>query len=78
MPTCAACSARTATAQRSGLAEDDALAAEYTAAHDVLYTAPCDIAVAEKLFAAYQRAVLAATSSRSKAPHPSNVLKEER
>jgi hypothetical protein len=60
-------------AERSGLAEDDALAAEYAAANAVLYTAPCDIAVAEKLVGSYQQAVLAATSRRSKAR-----LKEER
>lgn len=60
-------------AERSGLAEDGALVAEYTAAHDVLYTAPCDIAAAEKLFATYQRAVLTATAGAA-TPH----LKEER
>jgi hypothetical protein len=60
-------------AERSGLAEDNALAAEYAAASAVLYTAPCDIAVAEKLVGSYQRAVLAATSRPSKAR-----LKEER
>jgi hypothetical protein len=60
-------------AERSGLAEDDALAAEYKAAHDVLYSAPCDIAVAEKLFVAYQRAVLAASAGAA-----TPRLKEER
>jgi hypothetical protein len=49
-------------AQRAGLAEDDALAAEYEAAHEVLWSAPCDVAAAERLFGAYQRSVLAATS----------------
>jgi hypothetical protein len=60
-------------AERSGLAENEALAAEYEAASAVLYTAPCDIAVAEKLVGSYQQAVLAATSRPSKAR-----LKEER
>jgi len=54
-------------AQRSGLAEDDSLGAEYAAAHGVLYTAPCDVAVAENLVAAYQQSVLAATSRPSAA-----------
>lgn len=48
-------------AQRSGLAEDEALGAEYKAAHDVLFGAPCDITVAEHLVGNYQRSVLAAT-----------------
>lgn len=52
--------------ERAGLAEDDALAAEYKAAHEVLYNAPCDITVAERLVGTYQQSVLAATSSRSK------------
>jgi hypothetical protein len=51
-------------AQRSGLAEDDALAAEYHTAHDVLYNAPCDVAQAERAVGAYQQSVLAATSPR--------------
>jgi hypothetical protein len=64
-------------AERAGLAEDDALAAEYAAVSAVLYTAPCDIAVAEQRFAVYQRAVLAATSNRAKSSRPSSALKEE-
>ncbi|MDQ1458815.1 MAG: hypothetical protein QOI08_299 [Actinomycetota bacterium] len=53
-------------AERSGLAEDDALAAQYQAAHDVLYTAPCDIVVAERVVSAYQQSVLGATRPRAK------------
>jgi hypothetical protein len=53
-------------AQRSGLGENDALAAQYEAARTVLYSAPCDIAAAEHLVAGYQQSVLAATSSREK------------
>lgn len=49
-------------AQRSGLGEDDALAEEYQAAHDVLYHAPCDVARAELLVGRYQHSVLAATT----------------
>jgi hypothetical protein len=60
-------------AERAGLAEDDTLAKEYEAAHDVLYTAPCDIAVAERALASYQGKVILATKS------PRNAgLKEER
>jgi hypothetical protein len=67
-------------AERSGLAEDDGLAAEYTAARDVLYTAPCDIAVAEKLVGSYQRVVIAATkfSRNTGLNEPEHGLKEER
>jgi hypothetical protein len=53
-------------AQRSGLGEDDALAAQYESARDVLYSAPCDIAEAERLVSVYQQSVLAATSPREK------------
>ena len=53
-------------AERAGLAENDALAAEYRAVHEVLYRAPCDIAAAETLFAIYQQSVLGATLDRAK------------
>jgi hypothetical protein len=53
-------------AERAGLAENEALDVKYQAAYDVLYSAPCDIAVAEQRFGAYQQAVLAATSDRAK------------
>jgi hypothetical protein len=53
-------------AQRSGLGEDDVLAAQYESARTVLYSAPCDIAVAERLVSVYQASVLAAASPREK------------
>jgi len=53
-------------AQRAGLAENDALDAEYRAAYDVLYSAPCDLAIAEKRVGTYQQSVLAATLDRPK------------
>jgi hypothetical protein len=53
-------------AERSGRGEDDALAAQYEAAHSLLYSAPCDVSEAERLVTAYQRSVLAATSLRVK------------
>ena len=47
-PTCAACSARTATVrERAGLARGRRPRRGIQSARDVLYTAPCDIAVAE-------------------------------
>jgi hypothetical protein len=42
---------------RGGLAEDAALEDRFRAAHDVLWTAPCDLPVARRLVAEYQRAV---------------------
>ncbi len=53
-------------AQRCGLGEDDALAAQYESARTVLYSAPCDLAIAERLVSAYQQSVLAAASPREK------------
>ncbi|MDQ1475143.1 MAG: hypothetical protein QOE62_372, partial [Actinomycetota bacterium] len=53
-------------AQRSGLGEDDVLAAQYESARDVLYSAPCDVEEAEHLVSVYQQSVLAATSPREK------------
>lgn len=53
-------------AQRCGLGEDDALAAQYESARTALYTAPCDTAAAEALVAAYQQSVLAVASPREK------------
>jgi hypothetical protein len=44
-------------AARSGLAEDGALTAAYRAAHVVLWSAPCDLRVAERLVEQYQDAV---------------------
>ena len=40
-----------------GLAEDAALDDRFQAAHDVLWTAPCDLPAARRLVAEYQRAV---------------------
>jgi hypothetical protein len=53
-------------AQRCGLGEDDALAAQYESARSVLYTAPCDIPVAERLVSVYQQSVLAAAAPRER------------
>jgi hypothetical protein len=53
-------------AQRTGLGDNDALAAQYESARTVLYSAPCDIAAAEHLVAVYQQSVLAAASPREK------------
>jgi hypothetical protein len=46
-----------------GHAEDRALADGYRVAHDLLYTAPCDLRAATRAVADYQRAVLAQTGS---------------
>jgi hypothetical protein len=53
-----------AKAARLGAAEDPALAASYDQAHDLLWTAPCDLAAAESAVAAYQRAILATEGRR--------------
>jgi hypothetical protein len=53
-------------AQRTGLGEDDVLAAQYESAHSVLYSAPCDIAAAEHLVNVYQQSVLTASSPRER------------
>ena len=47
-----------AKAARLGAAEDAALAERYDRAHDLLWTAPCDLAAAEAAVAGYQQAVL--------------------
>src|SRR5690606_40577549 len=47
-------------AVRLGRAEDPEAAPLLRAAHDLLWTAPCDLAAAEAALAAYQRAVVAA------------------
>jgi hypothetical protein len=47
-----------AKAARLGAAEDAALAEQYDRAHDLLWTAPCDLAAAEAAVAGYQQAVL--------------------
>jgi hypothetical protein len=48
-----------AKAARLGAAEDADLAARYDHAHDLLWTAPCDLAAAETAVAGYQQALLA-------------------
>ena len=48
-----------AKAARLGAAEDADLAARYDQAHDLLWTAPCDLRAAQAAVAAYQRAILA-------------------
>ena len=53
-----------AKAARLGAAEDQDLAARYDEAHGLLWTAPCDLAVAEAAVAAYQRAILATEGRR--------------
>jgi hypothetical protein len=50
-------------AARSGLAEDPVVTAAYRAAHDVLWTAPCDVGIAERLVTDYQDAVRLGTGS---------------
>jgi hypothetical protein len=46
-----------------GLAEDPALAALYTDAHDLLYTAPCDLRAATRAVYAYSRGLAARPSA---------------
>jgi len=53
-----------AKAARLGATEDPAIAASYDQAHDLLLTAPCDLAAAESAVAAYQRAILATEGRR--------------
>ena len=53
-----------AKAARLGAAEDQDLAAKHEQAHGLLWTAPCDLAVAEAAVAAYQRAILATEGRR--------------
>jgi hypothetical protein len=48
-----------AKAARLGAAGDPDLAARYDQAHDLLWTAPCDLAAAEAAVAGYQQAILA-------------------
>ena len=48
-----------AKAARLGAAEDADLARRHEQAHDLLWTAPCDLVAAEAAVTAYQRAILA-------------------
>jgi hypothetical protein len=52
-----------AKAVRLGHAEDAELDRHYRLAHDMLWSAPCDLAAADAAVAAYQRAVIALTSA---------------
>ena len=53
-----------AKAGRLGAAEDDDLAARYDQAHELLWTAPCDLAAAAAAVTGYQQAILAAERRR--------------
>lgn len=62
-------------AARSGLAEDHTLTAAYRAAHEVLWSAPCDLAVANELVERYQHAVRAAVGAE-RAVEPFTKIEE--
>jgi hypothetical protein len=53
-----------AKAARLGAAEDADLTARYDQAHELLWTAPCDLAVAATAVTGYQQAILAAEGRR--------------
>ena len=53
-----------AKAARLGAAEDMSLAARYDEAHALLWTAPCDLTVAQAAVMTYQRAILATEGHR--------------
>jgi hypothetical protein len=53
-----------AKAARLGAAEDPELAARYDQAHDLLWTAPCDLAAATAAVAGYQQAILTTEGRR--------------
>jgi hypothetical protein len=53
-----------AKAARLGAAEDTELAARYDQAHDLLWTAPCDLAAAAAAVAGYQQAILTTEGRR--------------
>jgi hypothetical protein len=55
-----------AKAGRTGGAEDAALDASYQQAHDLLWTAPCDLAAADAAVTGYQQAVLSLRRSGSR------------
>jgi len=55
-----------AKAGRTGGAEDAALTARYQQAHDLLWTAPCDLAAADAAVTGYQQAVLSLRRSGSR------------
>ena len=53
-----------AKAARLGAAEDTELGKLYAQAHDLLWTAPCDLAAAAAAVTSYQEAILALTGGR--------------
>ena len=53
-----------AKAARLGSAEDSELAARYDHAHELLWTAPCDLTAAAAAVTGYQQAILAAEGRR--------------
>jgi len=53
-----------AKAARLGMAEDADLAVRYDQVHDLLWTAPCDLAAAEAAVDEYQQAILAVEGRR--------------
>jgi hypothetical protein len=53
-----------AKAARLGASENDALAARYDHAYELLWTAPCDLTEAESAVADYQQAILATEGQR--------------
>ncbi len=53
-----------AKAARLGAAEDAELAARYDQAHELLWTAPCDLAAATAAVAGYQQAILTTEGRR--------------
>jgi hypothetical protein len=57
-------------ASRSGLAEDAVLTESFRVAHDVLWSAPCDLDEATKLVERYQRAVRSAVGAEHLAEPP--------
>ncbi len=55
-----------AKAARSGAAEDSELDARFDRAHDLLWTAPCDLSAAADAVTGYQQAVLALSERGSR------------
>ena len=59
-----------AKAGRTGGAENAALDASYQQAHELLWTAPCDLAAADAAVTGYQQAVLGLGRSDPQGPRP--------
>jgi hypothetical protein len=57
-------------AARSGAAEDETLEAYYQAAHELLWSRPCDLAASTRALATYQKAVLALDGSKPRGSGP--------